>query len=490
MNRRSFLQSLGATAASLTLPSRLRAAPAAKPNILFIMVDDLGPEWLSCYGGEEMKTPNLDRMAQGGIRFVHAYSMPKCTPTRATLLTGQYPFRTGWVNHWDVPRWGAGCHFDWRHYTTFARVLKSAGYATAAAGKWQINDFRVHPMAMERHGFDQWCMWTGYETRNPPSGKRYWDPYVNTRQGSKTYTGKFGTDVFVDFLIDFMTRNKARPMCLYFPMALTHGPLTNTPLDRDATGKTDRFKAMVRYTDHAVGRLLKALDDLGIRGRTIVFFTTDNGTGGGISARMNGRVVRGGKGKISENGCWAPFIVNGPGLVPAGVVSDCLTDFTDMLPTFAELAGAPLPKDHPVDGKSIAKVILGKAPDGPRQWIMAMGGGVSKLTPDGVIPAKPYADRVIRDKRHKLWVSGGKGVKLFDMDKDPGERNNLIDSTDPALVAARKKLEAVAATFPAKDAAPRYDPMPPQPWDRKMGGQRSKKRRKEAKGKRTRKRER
>ncbi len=82
------------------------------PNLLFIMVDDLGPEWISCYGGEDIETPNIDKMAAGGMLFQNAYSMPKCTPTRATLLTGQYPFRHGWVNHWDVPRWGAGCHFD------------------------------------------------------------------------------------------------------------------------------------------------------------------------------------------------------------------------------------------------------------------------------------------------------------------------------------------------------------------------------------------
>ena len=97
----------------------LQSATAAKPNILFIMVDDLGKDWISCYGADEIDTPNIDRLAKGGLKFHNAWSMPQCTPTRATLLTGQYPWRTGWVNHWDVPRWGVG-YFDWANYTTFA----------------------------------------------------------------------------------------------------------------------------------------------------------------------------------------------------------------------------------------------------------------------------------------------------------------------------------------------------------------------------------
>ena len=107
---------------------------ANKPNIVFIMVDDLGPEWISSYGAEGIQTPNIDKLAAGGMKFTNAYSMPQCTPTRVTLLTGQYPFRHGWVNHWDVPRWGAGCHFDPKHNVSFARLLKDAGYATAIAG--------------------------------------------------------------------------------------------------------------------------------------------------------------------------------------------------------------------------------------------------------------------------------------------------------------------------------------------------------------------
>ncbi|MHC4542389.1 MAG: sulfatase-like hydrolase/transferase, partial [Planctomycetota bacterium] len=237
LTRRAFLKVLGTSAAALALPQKSSSAGRGnRPNILFIMVDDLGKEWISCYGAEDVETPNIDALAQTGMRFENAYSMPQCTPSRATLLTGQYPWRTGWVNHWDVPRWGVG-YFDWaiRENTTFARVMRAAGYATAAAGKWQMNDFRIAPDFMSKHGFDDWCMWTGYEAGNPPSGKRYWDAYINTLQdGSKTYSGRFGPDVYTDYLTDFMRKHKDRPMMLYFPMALTHGPLTATPAEPNA----------------------------------------------------------------------------------------------------------------------------------------------------------------------------------------------------------------------------------------------------------------
>jgi arylsulfatase A-like enzyme len=182
---------------------------------------------------------------------------------------------------------------------------------------------------------------------------------------------------------------------------------------------------------------------------------------------MNGRLVRGGKASLGEPGCCAPFIVNCPGLVPAGVVTDALTDLTDMMRTFAELASTKIPKNVITDGHSIAKLILGKTNDSPRKWIMAMGYGPARLTSEGVAPKMKFTDRVVRDKQYKLWVLKGKSAKLFDLLADTAETNNLIDSTNPKVIAARKKLEAVVRSFPAEDARPKYDPTPPQPWDKK-----------------------
>ncbi len=445
------------------------AAEGDQPNILFILVDDLGKEWISCYGAEGIDTPAIDQLAATGMKFNNAWCMPQCTPTRVTLLTGQYPFRHGWTNHWDVPRWGAGAHFDAKLNATYANVLRDAGYATCAAGKWQIDDYRVEPDAMHQAGFDAWCMWTGYETGNPASENRYWDPYITTQgEGSKTHTGKFGPDVYCDYLIDFIGRHRDKPMLLYFPMVLTHGPLTTTPDNKDARDKRELFAGMVRYTDKLIGRLVTALDKAKLRSNTIIVFTTDNGTGGQRNRRL-GRVVQGGKAKMSEeNGTAQPFIVNCPGKVPAGVETDALVDFTDILPTFAELGKGKIPDGTVVDGKSFAALILGQAEDGPRSWIMSMGGGPAVLRGGRVVPKLPYDDRVLRDKRFKLWVgTDRKPEKLFDLVTDPWEEQNLIDSQDPAAVESLKRLSAIAATFPKADGAPIYEKNPPQSWDKK-----------------------
>ena len=446
-------------------------AGAEQPNILFIMVDDLGKEWISSYGAEDITTPHIDALATGGMKFNNAYSMPQCTPSRVTLLTGKYPWRTGWVNHWDAPRWGVG-YFDWKpkENTTFARLMNDLGYATCAAGKWQINDFRIEPQAMKKHGFDDWCMWTGYETGNRPSAERYQNAYVNTPEGSKTYSGEFGPDVYADYLIDFMKQHKDEPMCLYFPMALTHGPLVPTPDEPDATSPLDKHKAMVRYTDKLVGRLVTAVDELGIRENTIVIFTTDNGSGGSITGTLDGVKVRGGKAKETESGVCEPFIVNCPGLVEAGTETDALTDFTDLLPTFVELAGGSVSDDLTVDGVSIAPIILGESTDSHREWIMALGHGPAVLDDDGVRGKQDFATRVIRDKRFKVWVSNERAIiRLHDLQEDPYEETNLVDSQRPQHQSALSKFKAVLESLPERDARPLYTARGANAWDRKPG---------------------
>ena len=424
------------------------AAAPEQPNIIFVMVDDLGKDWISCYGAEGIQTPHIDHLAANGMRFHNAWSMPQCTPTRVTLLTGQYPWRTGWVNHWDVPRWGVG-YFDWRSYTTFASILQSAGYATAIAGKWQINDFRLEPNALAHHGFDEWCVWTGFETGNPASRDRYADPYLHTRRGSQTRPGAFGPDV-------------------YFPMALTHGPLVPTPSEPDARQPPDQFRAMVRYTDQLVGRLTRAVHSLGLAQRTILIFTTDNGTTGRLRGTIGGVRPRGGKASKFEGGVCQPLIVHGPDRVPVGE-TDALTDLSDWLPTFAEWAGAPLPRTRlPIDGKSLAPLLAGKTNDSARDWILAMGHGPARLDARGVRGQADYADRVLRDKRYKVWLDKAPQITaLYDLSEDPLERRNLLTSPASAHRAALAKFRAILAHQPDRDARPRYTPRPPNAWDRK-----------------------
>lgn len=474
MSSRSFLRCIFPLLLScILLPNFLTRACLAneRPHILFVMVDDLGKDWIQCYGGDHIQTPNIDQLATTGMKFNNCYSMPQCTPTRATLLTGQYPWRTGWTNHWDVPRWGVG-YFDWERYTTFATIMKSAGYKTAIAGKWQINDFRLEPDVLAKHGFDDWCVWTGYEATNPPSAKRYWDPYVHTREGSKTHHGKFGPDIYCDFLCDFIQKNHATPMMLYFPMVLTHGPLVTTPDKPNVTGKMATHRAMVEYTDKLVGRLVTALNQAGIRDNTMIVFTTDNGSGGGVRGTIDGKQPTGGKASNYEGGCCEPFIVNCPGKVPAGVETDALTDFSDLLPTFAELGSATIPSHLHIDGTSIAKVMLGKANDSDREWILAMGHGPATLDDHGVRARDDYSDRVIRDKRYKIWVESDRAISaLYDLTVDPWERNNLINSPAAPHRDALNRLQGYRRTMPAKDARPAYRPRKVNAWDKHLSRQ-------------------
>jgi arylsulfatase A-like enzyme len=446
-------------------------AAVEKPNILFILADDLGKEWISCYGAEDIKTPNIDALAAGGMKFINAYSMPQCTPSRVTLMTGTYPWRSGWVNHWDVPRWGVG-YFDakQKRNTTVAKLMKEAGYATSAAGKWQINDFRIEPQAMKGHGFDDWLMWTGYETGVKASANRYDDPYINTPKGSEAVIGKFGPDLYADHTIRFMREHKGQPMFLYHALALPHGPLVATPDEPYAETNLDKHKAMVRYMDKQIGRMIAALDELDLRKKTIVIFTTDNGSTNGIIGTLKGEKVNGSKANKIEAGVNCPFIINAPGIVPAGVETDALTDFSDMLPTFLELAGGKLPENLKFDGVSLASTLQGKTKDSGREWIMALGHGDAKLDQKGVRGAHDFASRVIRDKQFKVWVSEEKKIiRLHDLAADPREATNLLDGElNNDQKAALKKFQTVVNSMPDQDARPIYEPRPANPWDRKM----------------------
>lgn len=439
-----------------------------RPNILFILADDMGKEWVSAYGAEDIETPNIDKLAAGGMKFDNAWSHPQCTPSRVSLITGQYPYKNGWVNHWDSPRWGQA-YLDSEQNQSLAKVMKNAGYATVAAGKWQVNDFRVEPDAMIKHGFDDYAMWTGYETGNPASAERYWDPYIHTKTGSRTYQSQFGEDVFSGFLLDFIEKKKDQPWFAYYAMNLPHGPLTTTPLKPKVQSKMGKHKAMVEYADFILAKMVSQLEAIGERENTIIVWTTDNGTAKSVVGKMNGRTVRGGKTLTTENGINSPFIVNGPGLVPAGVTTDALVDFTDMLPTFVDLAQSKLPASYSVDGQSFASLILGKSNDSQRDYIIAMGGqNESKVSELGVENQYKYRDRVIRDKQYKLFVKSSpeRGYeKLIDLKNDVEEKVNLLNSQDPEVVSAKKALMKVAEKMPNKDNDPKYRRKEKLAWD-------------------------
>jgi len=435
-SRRRFLRTAGLGSLGLAL-SALRAARAcggeapAKPNILLIMADDVGREVLGCYGGTSYETPHLDALAAGGLRFEHCYSMPVCHPTRLALMTGRYPFRSpaGWGG------WPKGA-------TTFAHVLKGAGYATAVAGKWQLTLMKRNPDHARELGFDDSALFGWHE------GPRYHNPLIYRSGAVWSDVQKpdvYGPDVYTQFLIDFITRHKDRPFLAYYPMALCHEIADDfKPVPPPAPdGHYLTFKEMVAQMDTRVGRLVAALQRLGLRDKTLILFTTDNGSpgryltsveqrGGKVVRRhepvvsMMGEVaVRGGKGKMTDAGTRVPLIANWPGTVPAGRTVRDLIDFSDVLPTLAELAGAGLPEGVRLDGRSFAEQLRGR-PGNPRDWVFCEHKG----------------KRWVRTRRWKLYHDG----RLIDVERDPAEKRPVKpDEQDAAAAAARHMLQRALA---------------------------------------------
>jgi arylsulfatase A-like enzyme len=412
------------------------SAAVEKPNIIFIMADDMGTDWVSCCGSAH-QTPHIDRLAHEGVRFTNAWCTPICTVTRIELLTGLYPFRTGWTIHHDVPRWG-GKGFDWERYTCWARRVREAGYATAIGGKWQVTDFRQDPDALSRHGFDEHCVWTGYETGNaPPSDERYWNAYLMTNGERRIHKDQYGPTVINDFLVHFIERHKDRPFLVYYSMLQAHGPHMPTPFnkDRPPTATEELYGGQVTHLDHLVGRIVATVDRLGLTDKTLIVFTGDNGSP--IAGRVNGQPFLPGKGTLTDRGAHVVFVARAPFLTGANVgrVSDDLLEFTDVYPTFLELSGAPRPERQVLNGRSLVALISNSArPSEKRAWIFS-----------GLGPG-----RMVRDRQYLLDNQGG----FYDVKNDPLQRTNLAKSTEAAHTEARARLSAVLEAIPADGPPP------------------------------------
>ncbi len=332
----------------LLISSSAATARAEPPNIVLILADDVGREVLGCYGGESYSTPHIDALAAGGMRFTHCYSMPVCHPSRTCLLSGAYPAVLG------NPKWGSFPRAE--EERTFAAVLRRAGYATAIAGKWQLSILKDDPQQPRRMGFDEWSLFGWHE------GPRYHDPLIYENGSPRTDTaGKYGPDLYVDFLVDFIRRHRAGPFFAYYSMALCHDVTNDIGQPVPYVPGKDRwmtYAEMAGEMDRSVGRLVAALDEMQLRASTLILFTGDNGTAAAsieryengeyvrrkVFSKIGGRSVQGGKGQLTEWGTGVPLIANWPGHVPAGTVRNDLVDFSDFLPTLAELAGAACPR--------------------------------------------------------------------------------------------------------------------------------------------------
>lgn len=396
---------------------------AQKPNIVFILADDVGDQAIGCYGGTSYSTPRVDALAAEGMRFRHCYSMPVCHPTRLTLLTGQYPFRAGPAPWGTFPR-------D-LEMGTVANRLRDLGYATAVAGKWQLTLLREEPDHPSRLGFDHWSLFAWHE------GPRYYRPMIYEDGKLRSdVNDRYGPDVYVELLVNFMKAHKDDPFFAFYSMALAHDVTDDigTPPPLGPQGHYDSYRQMVENMDDRVGRLVDAADELGIRERTLFLFTADNGTPKSyystaqgndmlkqpIRFAWNGAVTRGGKGELTDAGTRVPLIANWRGTLEPGQVVDDLVDFTDWLPTFVELAGGTVPSG--LDGISLADR-LGGGDASPRKWAFAFRRG----------------NGWARTQRWKLYDDG----RLFDLGHGRDEVAPVsISHSAPEALRARSELES------------------------------------------------
>ncbi len=385
------------------------AAQAKRPNIIFILADDYGVGEVGSYGADNYKTPNIDALAKGGTRYTHAYTPSLCGPSRATLLTGRYLFRTGATNQDATGRFTPAAE------TMMPKILKGAGYVSAAVGKWgQL------PLGPAEFGFDEYLKFQGsgayWNTQD--KGKKYLVNGQQTPLRDKEYL----PDVMHQFAVDFITKNHDKPFYLYYSMSHVHTEILPTP--DSAPDSKDVYADNVTYMDKLIGKLVAELDRQKLREKTLIVFFGDNGTANGRAdrAKIGGRRLDGAKGSMQEGGNLVPMIVNWPGVTPAGKVRADMIDSSDFVPTFAELAGAKLPEKKIIDGRSFVASLRGEKKQA-RDWVFLQ------------LANKWYT----REAGWKLTQAG----ELFDMSDAPfAEKLIAADTKDAAAIAARKRLQA------------------------------------------------
>ncbi len=383
-----------------------------KPNVVFILADDLGIGNLSCYGSDNYKSPNIDKLAGGGTRFTQAFTGALCGPSRALIMTGRYAFRNGSSNQ-------DACMRMPKTELQLGRLFKSVGYTTAAIGKWgQL------PGDPDEAGFDDYLRFNGSGLYWNQKTKKTEGYRMNGRElklGEKEYM----PDLMHERAMAFLRANQTKPFFLYYSMVHVHGEIQPTP--DSAPDSKDLFGDNIRYMDKLVGKLVAELEALKLRENTLIIFMGDNGTGKAQDklSTIGGRNLSGSKGSMLECGGLVPMIANWPGKVPSGKVSADLIDSTDWLPTFTELSGGHLPEKVVFDGHSIAPQLRGEAGT-KRAWIYNQ------------LAAMWYV-------REAGWKLNEKG-ELFDMSGAPFAEKLVATTADSeASKAARARLAAVLA---------------------------------------------
>lgn len=450
---------------------------AEKLNIVFILADDLGWTDLGCQGSRYYETPNIDRLASEGVRFLNYHHCQNCQPTRAALMSGQYAPRTGVYTVGGIDR------FDWSgrplrpvnnvqtlplDRVTIAQALKSAGYATALFGKWHLGETGAHHPGVR--GFDRAIVSMGRHfgfSTNPPT-PAHKDQYL--------------ADFLTDRAVEFIREKRNEPFFLYLPHFGVHAPHEAKSdwishfKEKPAAGGHGNpvYAAMIASVDESVGRILTELEKLGIAEKTVVIFSSDNGGVGGYN-RPGGLIeeagvkalnkaqgitdnapLRSGKGSLYEGGTRVPLIVRWPGVTPKGAVNEEAAIHVDMYPTLLEIAEAPSPARYKLDGESLAPLLRNTDARLGRDAIfqhfpgyLGSGPGLWRTTPVGVIQSGKWKLMEFFEDRH---------LELYNLAADPGESRNLAREEAEKARELHAKLiawrAAIHAPMPAANERP------------------------------------
>jgi len=452
MDRRTFLKGMTAGAAGVAMSSALASCMVnegnkdSKPNIIFIMADDLGYNDLGCYGQTKIQTENVDKMAAEGIRFMQCYAgNPVCAPSRNVLMTGQHNgharirgnmAKVGGVLVTDNGPPQRRVSLEPEDFTV-AELLKQSGYATGITGKWGVAEPGTNGVPNKK-GFDEWF---GY--LNQRRAHTYYPPYLWRNEEKVILEGnkddqrkQYSHDMFTEFALDFIRKNSDNPFFLYIPYTIPHvkyeipsiEPYTDSPWSEDAKVHA----AMVTRMDRDVGSIIALLKELDIDEQTIIFFCSDNGA----ARRWEGLFdssgpLRGTKGTVYEGGLRTPMVVRWPGKIPGNAVSEAAWYFADFLPTVAELIGVKPPSN--IDGVSVLPSIRGKEQDLSSRFMYweFFGGGFRQAVRIGDWKA-------IREGLDKP-------IELYNLTTDLGEENNVADQ-NPDVVGKIEEYLKTART--------------------------------------------
>ncbi len=404
------------------------AQSADRPNFVIIFIDDMGYGDLGCFGSETIRTPRIDELATEGTRFTNFYAQTVCGPSRSALLTGRYPVRS---LGWSMPE----------SEITFAERLQSVGYATGCIGKWDVSNRKAIIERMPNNqGFDYYWGTLGANDGGKVSFHENNDSIGGTDE-MESLTKRY-TDKGIEFLED----HKDEPFLLYLAHTMVHSVIDASP-EFKGKSKGGLYGDTVEEIDYHTGRLLDAIDELGLRDDTLVVFTSDNGPWSNfpesLGPKHDGAIawgesgpLRGAKGSSYEGGVRVPCLVRWPGETPAGSVSDALFSTLDFMPTFAALAGFELPQDRAIDGVVQTELLRGKSELGARDhfyyYIRAELQGVRRKNWKLVLPNRQMFYGYVKDR-------GSQEVELYDLSKDIGEARNVA-SAHPEIVGKLLEL--------------------------------------------------